>query len=292
MSTGKIISLTSAFICFLHYLGIYNNAQGHGAIHEQIVEITEQIEKDSTDALLYLKRGELYRYHREWDAALADYERAARLDPELDEIDLGRGKTMYQAGWYDRAKPVLDRFLAKQPGNVEALLTRGRVLTHLGGNLAAAEDFTQAIRHASEPTPEVYIERARALSNAGRDHIPDAIRGLDEGLARLGQIVTLQLYAIELNLNLGDTDAALQRLELISQQAPRKEKWLFRRGEILRQAGRLQAARDSFVQALDLIASLAPRVRNLKTTAVLEGRIRAALAEVMRQQTLENSNGS
>src|SRR5206468_12433739 len=117
----------------------------HGPIHEQIDAVTKQIQADPHNATLYLKRGELRRVHQEWDLALADYDRAAELNPKLDQIDLSRGKLFLASDRPEQAKACLDRFLAKYPDHPDALTTRARVLVNLRQRLAAAGDFTRAI---------------------------------------------------------------------------------------------------------------------------------------------------
>src|SRR2546426_2682773 len=69
----------------------------HGDLHEQIAITTKLIQREPHNAALYLKRGELHRAHGEWDAAMADYERAAELDPKLEVVDLARGKALLAA---------------------------------------------------------------------------------------------------------------------------------------------------------------------------------------------------
>ena len=82
-----------------------------------------------------------------------------------------------------------------------------------GKSLEAAADFAKAIECAKEPDPEYYVEEVRALVAAGPDHITDAVAVLDRGMARLGKIVTLGLYAVELDCARRDFDSALQRLD-------------------------------------------------------------------------------
>lgn len=256
-------------------------AIAHGPIQEQIATLTNQIEEDPQNAALYLKRGELHSHHREWDAAMADYERAAQLDPGLDGVDLARGKTLLQAAQFSQAKSALDRFLANHPDHPEALTTRARVLVKLGQNTAAVEDYTRAItqwERLGRPNPEFYFERARTLATEGGAPLDEALRGLDEGIKRLGPLVTLQLEAISLELAHKRYDAALARLETIAAQSLRKERWVARRGEILEQAGRAAEARLAYEQALAAIESIPARHRATEATVKLEARIRAALA--------------
>ena len=190
-------------------------ASAHEGLHGQIAEVTARIKRAPRDATLYLKRGELYRLHQDWRRASADYDRAARLQPALAVVDLARGKMLFEAGRPTGAMRALDSFLLNQPKHVEAHVTRARVLVKLGRRIEAERDFTTAINLTSTPQPELYIERARSLADAPGSNMGDtieALRGLDEGLTKLGPLVTLQLYAIDLELRRENYDSALARL--------------------------------------------------------------------------------
>ncbi len=261
-------------ICFLFCL---NSAFGHGPLDEQIADVTKEIRQNPNNPHLFLKRGELHHFHEDWPAALADFDTAARLDPKLSLVDLYRSKTLLAAGRPQDAKAALDRFFVDNPNHVEGLLTRARTLVRLGQFEAAASDFTKVIEFAETPAPEFFIERAQALQSAGETFYPAALSGLDEGLRKIGPVVTLLLFAIELEVKLARFDAALARLEQISQQSRRQEKWLMRKGEILEQAGRLSQAREAYNQALEAIAELPPTRRKNKAVLEMENRIQEAL---------------
>ena len=249
----------------------------HGDLHEQIRAVTEQIAKDPKNSELFLKRGELHRAHQEWDDAQADYDHALALNPGLTVIDFTRGRMFLEANWPHSAKICLDRFLRKHTNHVEGFTARARALVKLERPLDAARDFTTAIRFAPTGRPELYIERSQALASAGDKHYEEALRGLDEGVARLGPLVTIQLHAIDLELKRKQFDAALGRLDKIETQSPRKETWLARRGEILQQAGRRDEARAAYEQALKALDSLPPARRNVPAMTELERRIKAAI---------------
>ena len=268
----KWIALVGLAIC----LSIFPQfVQAHEGLPEQIVAITAKIKRDPKNASLYLQRGELYRLHRNWTRAAADYDHAARLQPGLTIVDLARGRMFFESRKFQRAKSVLDRFLSQQPGHVEALVTRARVLGKTGARLEAARDFTQALTFTA-PEPELYLERAQVLGEDER-HIQEALQGLDEGIKRLGPLVTLQLAAIDLELRSKNYDAALTRLDLITAQSERKEMWLVRRGEILKAAGRNEEAREAFNAALAAIDSLPPDRRQSKAVIALQLRARSTL---------------
>lgn len=252
----------------------------HGDLHEQIVAATKQLEKDPKNAELYLKRGELHRVHEDWDAALADYEGAVTHNPKLAIVDLARGKALLAANWPLSAKVYLDRFLNAHTNHIDALVTRARVQVKLGRRLAAVRDYTSAIDFSSEPKPEYYLERAHALTDEEGAHFAVALQGIDAGIKKLGPLVTLQLYAIDLEVKQQRYDAALARLDQISVQSPRKETWLARRGEILQQAGQLSEARQAFQQALQAMTSLPPSRRHAPAMLELEKRLRSVLKDL------------
>lgn len=250
----------------------------HDGIRAQIEAVTAEIRKTPAHARLYLKRGQLHRIHKAWEAGLADLDRAARLEPSLDVVDVARGRLLLDAGRLEPAEAALNRFLRKHPDAGEAWLTLARVRARLGRHAQAARDFTRAIDRLHEPRPEHYLERARALAALGDDAVDSALRGLDDGIQRLGSLVTLQDYAIKLNLRVRDHDAALQRVETISARSRRKERWLAYRGDILLAAGRTADARGAYEGALAAIRILPPRHRVTKIVRELDDHIRAALA--------------
>ncbi|MGH8533350.1 MAG: tetratricopeptide repeat protein [Gammaproteobacteria bacterium] len=247
----------------------------HGDTHERIESLTEQLNQEPSNAQLYLERGVLYREHRNWRAALEDFERAEQLEPERADIELSRGVTLLEAGKPELAKEALDNFLVSNPDHPEALMARARTQARLGNHVAAAADYTRVI--ALRPTPDAYLERARALVAAGDDHLDEALQSLDEGVSVLGSVVTLDQFAIDLELKRSRYDGALARLDRLAAAADRPEAWLTQRGEILEKAGMIDEARQAFSQALAALENLPPYRRNNRATSALEARARSGL---------------
>ena len=249
-------------------------ALAHGAIDEQIELVTEQIEQHPTSAALFLKRAELHRVLRNWDAALADYDRSSKLAPGLSNVDFCRGRMLLEAGRAEEAKAPLDRFLRNEPDHAEALITRARILVSLGEPASAVRDFSRGIAQLPAPDPQYYVESAQAAASQGPEHVDEALAGLDRGIAALGPLASLDLPAIDLELTAGRYEAALARLARLAEQSRHKETWLTRRGEILQGAGRREAAREAFAEALAAIESLPPARRRTPATVALEQRLR------------------
>jgi predicted Zn-dependent protease len=230
----------------------------HPGIDEQIADVEKLIAATPADATLYLRRGELLRIHRDWSGAEADYRHALKLDPELIIVQQCLGKLMLDSDRASDAIKPLETYLAKRSNDTRTLALLSRAYMKLGNYAKAAEGYTRTLASITDgkPRPEYFLERSRALIAAGPKNIDAALAGLDEGLRALDHPVTLQLYAIELEIDHLRYDAALARLDQIASRSARQETWLVRRGEILEKAGRYEEARQAYQKTLDAIASL------------------------------------
>ena len=268
------------FVRYLSFLllifAIPLQALSHVGFDDEIDEITERINAEPDNAELYWLRGDVNRIYQHWDRALADFEAARRIDPELYKTDLGIGRSYYDQARYREAITHLNRFLAREPGNIRGLLVRARAWHQLGQYQRAAGDYTVAIEQfqpPQKPTPVFYLERARALEAAGGRYIDDAVQGLEEGLRVLGPIITLELYAVELQTKRGRYDAALQRMDRVIKRSARKEEYLVRRSEVLMQAGRSDEARQDLQSAQDALDKVPGSRRNTRAVKKIRTRI-------------------
>ncbi len=271
-------------MCFIVSLVQLRLAVAHAPIEERIEALNKMIEQDQKNADLFLKRGELHSSHEDWSAAVADFERASELSPDLAAVDMSLGRLLFASGRLVQAEEALTRFISQVPNHAGAHVTLARVLVQLDRRRAAAEEYTRAIKLYSSPAPGLYLERAKALIDEGDGHVDEALRGLDEGIHRLGPIITLRLYAIDLELKKNRFDAALLRLEHITAKASRKETWLARKGDVLEKAGRTDQALVAFASALVAIQKLPAHRQNtqammqLKTHVIeVQKRLEAAI---------------
>lgn len=255
------------------------SAPAHGELDIRIAAATAEIAKVTNNPALYLARGEMYREHKDWPAAAADYDTAARLDPSLPHVDFLRARMLADAGQLEAARALFDSHIARQPGDSLAYIERARTLVRLGLRTNAVADFSRGLQLQKEPQPEFFIERAQAL--LADQHDDDALRGLDEGMKRLGPIITLQALALDVELKHKRYEAALVRLETIITQAARQERWLTQRGEIQLLANRPEDARRSFEAALAAIAKLPMRLQTLPPMMTLTARINEMRAKTL-----------
>jgi len=227
------------------------SVHAHPEIDEALARLNPLIAAEPASAALYLERGELYARHEDGVGAEANYLRAAELNPDFPGLQRARGALALAGGNAAEALPHLDRAIAANAADAEALLLRGRARGALRQNAAALADFNAALHHLASPTPEFFLARAAVCANAA-----DAVASLDEGIARLGSVVTLELRALALEEQLGRVDAAVARLDRLAAQSERRETWLKRRGDVLARAGRAGAARAAYAAAVAAIAEL------------------------------------
>ena len=230
--------------------------RAHPEIENALSRINAQLAAAPADADLYVARGELYSRHEEWLMAEANYQLARELAPLHPRLPFLQGVVELASG---RAADALAHFnfaLTLDPRNADALVFRGRARVTLGDSQTAVTDFDAALGLIASPPPELFLERARLLAPA------EAIRSLDDGIARLGPAFTLHLRALELEEQLGRIDAANARLDRIIAGSERREAWLMRRGDILARAGRVQEARAAYDAALAAISALPDWLRD------------------------------
>jgi Flp pilus assembly protein TadD len=179
--------------------------------------------------------------------------------------------------WTDAARAAT-AVLARTPAHPDALIVRARAEGRAGNVSRALDDYSSALR--VQPNPDVYIERARVHATSGPRGPEQALRSLDEGITRLGPVVTLELEAIDLEIGLKRYDAALARVDLLSAQSSRRDTWLARRGAILEKAGRPDEARTAYQTALDDLSRQPDRIRTTRASIALAERLRADIRRV------------
>jgi tetratricopeptide (TPR) repeat protein len=249
--------------------------RAHGDVHEAIATFDKAIAESPDRASLYLQRGALHRVHRDWSAAWADFDTAEKLNPALTEVDLARGETLAEAGKTAEAKAALDRFIVREPRNPQGYAVRARLLVRTAEPAAASDDFAEAIRLSQEPGPDLFLERAEAMREAGR--LAEAIRGLDEGMQRLGPLITLNQAALDLEERSGRVEAALARIDRALASSAGGDHWLIRKGRLLERLERPLEAREAYATAQRLLEALPPGRRHSAAMSERAVQVRDAL---------------
>jgi Flp pilus assembly protein TadD len=269
--------MVAALSATLAWVGTAGAHAGFEVLEEAV---RERVAARPDDPESHLARARVHQIAREWDAALTALAEAAARGADPAVVGAARGLVLLDAGRPRLAKREFDRVLARRPDAHGILFDRGRACLALGRPDQAARDFGYAIAGMPEPRPEHVIARRDALLALGR---PDeALRALDEGALRVGAVASLELAAVDLEVELGRHEAALERLDRLLAQGPTNEAWRVRRAEILERAGRPAEARAEYARALAFLDARPARRRGSPSER-LRRRLVAALAAPTRE---------
>jgi tetratricopeptide (TPR) repeat protein len=253
-------------------------ARAHGPDHETILLLTAELGKRPGDPELLLQRGERLRVHGDLAAARLDFQSCLTAVPDSSPARLRLAMVLRDLGESAEALSLLDSIVGNPRTNLTALATRADLLCRTGRHQEAVADYDAILTRTGTPRPDLYLDRARAILAAGTNSETLALAGIDEGLRRLGPVPSLQLFALDLDQARGAWREALTRLDALQAGSTRKERWLYRRGEILRTAGRHAEARREYQRALAAIDALPERLRRTIATGELRTDIEARLA--------------
>lgn len=264
--------MRAALMCLLAAAGASD------PVPQALVDLTAQIAKEPNNPILYLRRAQKQRERGDLEAALSDLEYAAGLPGAPRDVALTEADVLHQLRRDADALVQLERVLAADPRNVAATVLRARALIAVGRRAAGIAAYWRAIESGVAHEPEHYAEAAALLAAGDRADKQQALRLLDDGIARLGPVVGLEEPAIAIEVKLRRWDAALARVDAISAAAPRKDLWLKRKGDLLRQAGRPRDARAAYAEALAALEALPADARHAPATQALERELRALAA--------------
>lgn len=245
-------------------------APKHDGLHEKLKVADAAIAAEPGRAELWLTRAELRRLHEDFTGARADLGRACQIDAGLAGLELAWARLELAQGRVDESRVRLAAVLTRDPGDLRALVLRAEMERREGQRLRAVLTLSRVIALDPAARPALYLERSELLVSLGAGYLPAAVRGLDQGIARLGALPVLELRAIELELELGRCDAALGRVDRLAAPASRQERWLLLRGDVLARGGREDDARAAWNRALEQVRGLPAGQKGTRATRRIE----------------------
>ena len=117
-------------------------------------------------AQVHYSRGAELATKGDHDRAIADFDTAIRINPQLAEALYSRGISWAHKGEPDRAIPDFDAALRLNPKNADALQSRGTEWLMKGDYKRAMVDFDAAARLDPQPQ-DLHFPRGRALFYSG-----------------------------------------------------------------------------------------------------------------------------
>lgn len=263
-------------------------AIAHGEIDERIGGMDLRIAADGDDPMLYLLRADLHREHRNWASATSDIQSARALAPDNLNVEFYRALLLRDIGELAEAERALIRYVERAPAWSGPKVPLHKVLQVLaamlidqGRSCEAALKLDHAVAAAERPGPQLYLSRARQFVRCDPPDYDMAIRGLDEGIDRLGPGATvLEQHAIDLELARGSVDRALERIDAQITRAPERPSIWIRRAELLEKAGRPAEALAAYRQAQDAINTMPERARATRGARALARQAQAGIGRV------------
>jgi tetratricopeptide (TPR) repeat protein len=135
------------------YGSAYNNRglifMRRGELQRALDEFNLAVKHTSNDQSRYLhhyNRGRLQGLMKQYDASLADFAEAQKVNPDGPQVPAYRCITYTGMGRFDDALVDCNAALAKSPNNVYALTSRGNAYLGKGSLDAALSDYEQALK--------------------------------------------------------------------------------------------------------------------------------------------------
>ena len=243
-------------------------AHGHGDVHETIAVLSKEIEAKPGKASLHFERASLYAQFDHWTEALDDLAKVNALEPQNDLPAALRGNILRRSGKPVEARVQQEAFLKKHPQHAQVRYDYCQTLADLKETAAALRELDTLIAAAEHPAPDAVAMRLR-LTEAG--DTAAALTWLD-GFLTKHPLPVFQEEALRLEIKLGRTAAAVQRMDTMIAKAPRPEFLLLRKAELLVATGDPAGAQAAARAAQGAIARLPAHIRSTRACADLEAK--------------------
>ena len=252
-------------------------AQGHGDVHEAILMISKEIEAKPGNAGLLCERALLYSQAEHYPEALADLAKADEADPANDTPTAMRGRIFRSTGKLAEARAAQEAFLKKHPAHAQVRFDYCLTLVDLKDNPAAIRELDALISTSPQPPPDAAAIRLRLTEAQGAGGPAAALEWVKVFLTK-HPLPVFEEHALRLEIQLGRTAAAVQRLDAMIAKAPRPESFWLRKAEVLAAAGDKAGATAAARAAGEAINRLPAHIRGTGACTALEQRVQKILS--------------
>lgn len=163
-----------------------------------LADYNRAIKLDPSFATAYYNRGLLYEKFERYKAALADFGQAIKLDPDGAVAYSNRGSVYDNLKQYQQALSEYNRAIELDPNFAPAYYNRGNTFTNLKQHEQALADYNQTIKLDPNFAP-AYVNIGVTLGNQG--HLQEALHYFEKA-AQLGES-TGETYAAQTKQRLG-----------------------------------------------------------------------------------------
>lgn len=256
--------------------------QAHEDRDATLLRIDDAIAATPDDPELWRSRAVLERRRGGFVQAHANLAKAVELGLDRTLAQRDRGLIWLDERRFGDAEASLRSARAQSPQDAPTILAHARALAGLERWREAADSYAALVALSPAASPDVQLERIHATEAAGGpDGVADALRVAATALVALGSVPALEQAALDLEMRAGLVEAALARLDrLRGSGVLALDTLLLRRAEILERAGRQQAARDAYAEALAALDARTPARRATPAARQLESQARDGIARL------------
>lgn len=231
--------------------------QAHPDASENIQELDKQLVANPLNVSLHVAKASVLRGIEEFGEASKALDVAEKLDPTSPEVALGRAQLLLATGNERGARMMADAIVKAHPRFPNGWEFLASLQQKAGERDGAIDSLRKHLAFAERFHADDFTGCASLLESRGKPgDKEDAVRMLDEGIAKLGCMTGLHIMAANLETSLGRYNAALSHYDVLAARFRPRPEWAVARAEILLQANRPKdaaAAYDAAVAMLDAL---------------------------------------
>jgi tetratricopeptide (TPR) repeat protein len=223
---------------------------------------------------LWHKKGLIHQMGKEYEQAIASYDKALEIKPDYHEAWYNRGVALGNLGRLEEAIASYDQALEFKPDYHEAWNNRGIALRNLGRFEQAIASYDRALEFKPDKH-EAWNNRGNALFNLGR--FEQAIASYDQALEfKPDYHEAWYNRGIALG-NLGRLAEAIASYDRALEFKPDFHEAWYNRGNALGNLGRLEQAIASYDRALEINSNYANAYYNKACCYGLQNNVELAI---------------
>ncbi|MEZ4781449.1 MAG: hypothetical protein R2816_07790 [Flavobacteriaceae bacterium] len=253
------------FLCFFFAPTLFLNA--HGDLTKRINIKTNEIKLNPNNPELYFDRGFLYQQHEEYDKATLDYKKAGELGFNDKLLDFRKAESYYKWGKHELALTASSAYLEKDQNDVKINKLHAQILFELKHFDKSFDHYKFFINTVEDPRPEDYIEFS-LISIAKYNDYNKAIDILENGIQKLGNVISLQLEKLEYYKKSNQVEKAIEQYNQFILNNKRNEFWYYKKAHYLYENNQISQCKIALEQSKLSISMLKDKIKN--TQAVKE----------------------
>lgn len=174
---------------------------------DAVLDYTRAVQKDSSLALAWNNRGNVFTRMGNYDQAIADYERAIAVSPIYTDAFVNRGRALMLQKKFEESIESYRRALELDSANTQAHYYRGQAYLNIGKLDSALIDYSRALQLDGKFT-EAYVRRGDVYFQ--QQKFREAIADYTEGISRGASHELLFTNRGSSYANLGEIDKAIE----------------------------------------------------------------------------------